>query len=148
MIACLSVHNRLSVTYPVEERSWSGRRTFCPFLMRCTFVLSGTCPLLVRWSPLLVRWSPLRVRYLSGTRTVFIRFKPIAGASSSAGVDFYERTTNGLRFLAVLLSVGRPFALSGKVWQGHNSVDWYKDWEPGGNNVLNSFPFSVGCNVK
>ena len=119
MIACLSVHNS-------TLRYISGRRTF---VVRSTYVLSVPYAVHVRF----IRYvsvtrtvksvtrtlksvaCPLLVRYMFGTRTVFIRFKPIAGASSSAGVDFYQRTTNGLRFLAVLLSVGRPFALSGKV---------------------------------
>ena len=42
-------------------------RTFCPVLMRCTSVLSGT-------SPLLVRRYLLIDRLLSGTHPVNVRF--------------------------------------------------------------------------
>ena len=51
-------------------------RTFCPVLMRCTSVLSGT-------SPLLVRRYPLIDRLLSGTHHVNVRFsRYMSGARS------------------------------------------------------------------
>ena len=40
---------------PVKKRSSNVRRTFCPLLMHCTFVLPGACPLLVQWCPLFDR---------------------------------------------------------------------------------------------
>ena len=95
VLACLAVCIGLSVTYPVQERSWSVRGTFCPFLMRCTFVLSGTCPLLVRWSPLLVRWSPFRVRYLSGTCPVLVRYLSVLRSSREPRAAAGSTFTNG-----------------------------------------------------
>ena len=86
----------------------------CPVLLLCISFLSVTSPSLVRWSPLKVPSSQVDLRYSFGTypfdtnREILEQWR-----------WWLVRTTNWLRLLAFVSSVGRPFALWGKLWHGH-----------------------------
>ena len=83
--------------------------------LRKMFVLSGVCPLLVRFKRYLFVACPVHVRLSYGNCAFYPFNTSIAGASESSSFDFFDRTTRDIIQLSFLLSVHCPLVLYSDV---------------------------------
>ena len=112
----------LSVMWPVRARFAYGQSPFYPLLVCKMFVLSGVCPLLLRFKCYSFNACPVHV-WLSYGHCAFYAFNTsISGASVSSSFDFFDRTTTDIIQLSFLISVHRPLVLSGDVWASLKSI--------------------------